>query len=165
MRTDDLGDPHSWRGWDGGEFRVRFVDPYRSPLSDPAAHLCQPIATAEIEEMRQSLTYNTYLDRFVLVGGARGSADDTQGVFYSVSEDLIHWTPRRPLLEAEMTWSYVCGDPDPIAYPSLIDPMSPSRSFDTTGAAMHLYFTKFNMADCQAGTDRDLMRVPVEIFK
>ena len=29
MRTQTLGDPKSWRAWDGEGFNVRFIDPYR----------------------------------------------------------------------------------------------------------------------------------------
>ena len=33
---------------------------------------------------------------------------------------------------------FECGDPDPIAYPSLLDPSSPSRTFETTGRHPYL---------------------------
>jgi hypothetical protein len=51
---------------------------------------------------------------------------------------------------------------NPIAYPSALDPSSPSRNFDTTDGRFYLYYTRFNR---EAGTDldRDLVRVPVTI--
>ena len=37
------GGPGDWRGWDGGGFTVRFADPYREDLADPARHVCAPV--------------------------------------------------------------------------------------------------------------------------
>ena len=77
----------------------------------------------------------------------------------------MEWTPRRLLREAPTTATYRCGGPKPIAYPSLIDPRSRSRSFETTGARAYLYFTRFNYRRCEQTLDRDLVRVPVTISK
>jgi len=51
--------------------------------------------------------------------------------------------------------------------PSLIDPTSTSRSFETIGRHPYLYFTRFNMEywdpnTCWTTLDRDLIRIPVE---
>src|SRR5918995_1235668 len=66
IRTDDPFEPSSWRAWDGRGFGIRFADPYRA--TPGAARPCAPIATPEIAAMHESLTYNTYLDRYLLVG-------------------------------------------------------------------------------------------------
>ena len=51
MRTNRLEDPRSWRAWDGREFSVAFVDPYTAaPGTNPAKHVCAPVAPAEIDE-------------------------------------------------------------------------------------------------------------------
>ncbi len=52
-----------------------------------------------------------------------------------------------------------------VAYPSLLDPTSPSRTFATTDRRPYLYFTLFNHAGCKLGLDRDLVRVPVELAR
>ena len=45
-----------------------------------------------------------------------------------------------------------------MAYPVVLDPLSPSRNFQTVGQRAYLYFTRFN----NFGYDRDLLRVPIE---
>jgi hypothetical protein len=65
-------------------------------------------------------------------------------------------------MEAEAVWTYQCGDPNPIAYPVLLDPNSPSRNFETTGQSVYLYYTRFNYQNCQMNLDRDLIRIPIQ---
>jgi hypothetical protein len=118
--------------------------------------------------MHESLTFNTYLDRFILVGMAKAAGSDggpVRGVYFSLSDDLIHWSPRKLLMRATPIQRLRCGGPKPIAYPSLLDPESRSRTFSTTGRRPYLYFTRFNYAGCKLGLDRDLVRVPVEFTR
>jgi hypothetical protein len=84
------------------------------------------------------------------------------GIYFSTSEDLIDWTPRKLVLRTESRNTYQCGDSDPVAYPSVLDPESKSRNFETTGKRAYLYFTRYNYASCKETLDRDLVRVPVE---
>ena len=165
LRTRDLTDPRSWRAWDGYDFSVRFASPYLTPVG----RFCQPVSKADIGEMDESLTFSTALGRFLLIG-VSSVYDSTQGrpvtgMYYSVSDDLIHWTRRTLLLEASSVHTYQCGGPNPIAYPSVIDPSSPSRSFDTSGARAYLYFTRFHYEDCRQTLNRDLVRVPIAISR
>jgi hypothetical protein len=167
MRTTNLADPKSWRAWNGSSFSTQFIDPYRSSL--PAAeHICQPVGYDEIDKMTESLTFNTWLGAYLLIGSDRQydpTLDrDVYGLYYSTSADLIHWTPRALLMEAETPSTYQCGDEDPIQYPSVLDPNSQSRNFETTGRTMNLYFTRdhFNQY-CVQSLDRDLVKIPIEI--
>jgi hypothetical protein len=43
IRTGNILDPSSWRGWDGKDFTVTLVDPYRGPVDHPQAHVCAPV--------------------------------------------------------------------------------------------------------------------------
>ncbi len=163
MRTDDLANPSSWRAWDGESFSMTFIDPYAQPDTNPNEHICAKLGENGIGILQQSLTYNTYLDRYVLLGL---SADHIGGrevwdIYYSFSENLVDWTHRQLLWEVELNWTWQPGDKAPIGYPTLIDPDSPSLSFDTTDKQVYLYYTKFNAA---SPLDRDLIRVPVEFF-
>ena len=158
IRTKDLGDPGSWRAWSGGSsFAMTFVDPYTSNQA-PAAHLCAPVSrqqpgtcsrTASPTARRQDNGFSS----------ARRSEELTS----RSRRDLLHWTPPKLFLAAQITWNYQCGDPDPIAYPSVIDPKSTSRNFQTVGKTVYLYFTQFHYTDCQQTLDRDLVRVPIQI--
>jgi hypothetical protein len=167
MRTADLRDPGSWHAWDGSGYRVRFANPYESSGTD--GRICAPVSVDEIVGMTQSLTYNTYLDKYVLVspagrpGPARGGV--VWGFYYSTSDDLIDWSERKLIREATLVTSFECGDPNPVFFPSLLDPDSPSRNFETTGQRPYLYFTRFHYKDCHITLNRDLVRVRVRFSK
>ncbi len=166
MRTNNLADPTSWRAWNGTSYSVQFINPYLQPNEPPPNHVCQPVSFAQIQKMHESLTFNTFFNRYLLVGQA-GFYDASQGktiwgIYYSLSDDLINWTQSKLLLEAEAVWTYQCSDPNPIAYPVLLDPNSSSRNFETTGQNVYLYYTKFNYQNCQMNLDRDLIRIPIQ---
>jgi hypothetical protein len=113
-----------------------------------------------------SLTWNTYLDRYLLVGEADGpSSGRAIGIYYSTSTDLIHWSERRLLREVEAPWTFECGDSEPVTNPSVLDPASRSRNFETSGQRPWLYFTRFHYAGCEQTLDRDLVRVPLQLEK
>ena len=169
MRTRHLDRPGSWRAWDGDRFGVRFVDPYRGNVSASDRNLCEPVAHDEIGDMSQSLTYNTYLEKFMLVSPSAQADPRTQrvvnGIYYSLSDDLIHWEPRKLIREAELIQTFKCGDPKPLYYPSVLDPRSKSRNFETVGRTAYLYYTRFNPTACQLAQNRDLVRVKVSFSK
>ena len=167
IRTRHLGEARSWRAWDGSGFNVRFINPYSPRLKNPASHICTPISLQNISVLTQSLTYNTYLRKYLLVGtSVKAPAPGrqvVQGIYYSTSSDLINWSPRRRLVKVVLPPLYKCGDGRPIAYPSLLDPKSSSRNFGTTGRRPYLYFTRFNYRRCRQTLDRDLLRRRVEL--
>lgn len=169
MRTRDPTDPSSWRAWNGESFTHGFRNPYVDTADGTIPEDCEVVSPREIQGMSHSLTYNLYLERFLLVGIARRIDPRTRnvraGIFYSLSEDLIRWKPRRPLLEAEVPWTFDCGDPDPINFPSVIDPLSESRNFETSSRRIYLYFTRIHMQGCRQTGERDLVRVPIEFNK
>ena len=158
FRTKNLADPTSWRAWSGGNsFDMTFVDPY-GPNPDPSAHLCRPLQIGFPADLQpNSLTYSTVAHEWMLVGMAAA------GDYYTLSPDLVHWSTPVLFYRRLITWTYQCGDPDPTAYPSLIDPSSTSMNFTTTGTTAYLYFTVFHYVDCAQTEDRDLVRVPVTI--
>ena len=115
--------------------------------------------------MIESLTWNTYLEQWVLVGISADTIDgrETWGFYYSFSADLIDWTRRQLLMEVEFPWT--ADDPGSdlsYLYPSLLDPKSESLSFETTGETAYLYYTRNN--EGHASLDRDLVRVPVRFM-
>jgi hypothetical protein len=165
FRSTDIANPGSWRAWNGHGFYARMVDPYTTRVPDPAEHVCSPVSVHQIGAMAESLTYNTYLKRYLLVGGSTQTFPGTgpiTGIYFSTSDDLIKWTPRQLVFPAEFRHTYQCGDQNPIAYPSILDPASDSRNFETTGRRGYLYFTRLNYSDCRLTPDRDLIRMPIE---
>ena len=95
--------------------------------------------------LSESLTWSTYLKKWMLVG----SADNADGVsgpgfYYYTSDDLVNWSPAKLLMKGRLPWTYSCGDgPEQIRDPSLLDNDSKSRNFDTVGQRPFLYFTRF----------------------
>lgn len=165
LRTPRVQRPNRWRAWDGEGFDGTFVDPYRSK-SRPHPP-CQPVGRGRIAEMTESLTYNSVLGAYLLVGlappGEESVGAKVPGIYFSISSDLVHWTPRKLVAPAVTPQDYRCSGPFPIAYPSLVDPASPSRTFAVTGARAYLYYTQMHYQDCRKTPDRNLVRVPVEI--
>jgi hypothetical protein len=152
MRTKNPADPSSWRGWSGGRrFEMTFVDPY-GPNPRPEEHLCKRISGDP-----GTVTYNSVARQWIYVVAKVG------GFYYALSPDLITWTKERRFDELTTTWEYQCGDPDPVLYPSLVDPSSTSRNFETSDGRAYVYYTVLHYPDCQQTLDRDLVRVPVTI--
>ncbi len=165
LRTTHIGSPGAWRAWNGHAFAGIFTDPYRSPLG--AGIPCVPIDLGLISQMTESLTYNQTLGRYLLVGlalpGPLSLGPKVTGIYFSTSRDLINWTPRTLVAPAVTVQGYQCGGPSPIAYPSVVDPHSSSRTYATSGRRPYLYFTQFHYTSCHQTADRDLVRVPLEV--
>jgi hypothetical protein len=155
IRTRTLTDPTSWRAWDGKAFTHRFFDPYRSSVY---AGLCETIPDLGLVD---GLVFSTYLHRWVATG--LDARDSKAGVYYRTSKDLVHWSQAILLLETGTIEG--CATPERIAYPTLLDPNSASRTFQTIGRTAYLYYTHWNPVNCSTAYEynRQLVRVPVEV--
>jgi hypothetical protein len=166
MRTNNIDDPRSWRLWDGSGFTRTSVDPYRTPGLNPADHVCQP-ASPHIGTLSESLTWSTYFKKWLLVGawaGPRPAPYPDSGFYYFTSDDLVNWSSAKLVMNGRLPWTYQrCTDREQIRDPSVLDPESESRNFDTTGQRPFIYFTRFQInASCNTSLDRDLIRIPLE---
>ena len=162
MRSEDLADPSSWRAWDGTGYNLPMPSPYDAqgkpaPTGRPA---CTPVSPGTIAGMGGSLTFNTYLERFILVGNGVFSPAGTPvcGSWFSLSTDLLHWSAPQLLMPGKLPYPPCdAGTPEgSLIYPSLIDHGDSDVNFQRTGATPHLYYVRWNQ-----GLDRDLLRVPV----
>jgi hypothetical protein len=165
LRTKRIGSPRAWRAWNGNGFDGVLTNPYKSPPTGGVA--CSPVSQGNIAEMTESLTYSHALGRYLLVGlappGPASVGAKVTGIYFSTSNDLVHWTPRTLVAPAVTVQTYLCGGSPPIAYPSVVDPDSNSRTYATSGRTPFLYFTQFHYTRCHQTPDRDLVRVPLEI--
>jgi hypothetical protein len=164
IRTQTLEDPESWRCWDGEGFNATFIDPYTEENYDPADHICEPVSRDNIEKMHASLTYNKFFNKFLLVG-ATGLYDPyagevVHGFYYSLSDDLINWSPRQLIIKAKLWWTPALPG-DSYGYPSLIDPDDDSMNFEYTDKKVYLYYTRWHVGT-MLDLDRDLVRIPIE---
>ena len=144
MRTRDLSDPS--RGAPGTAPTSRSSSPtpiWRRRSTRPTTSARRSTSTAS-GTITESLTYNTYLKKWMLVGNSdrRPAHSKPPGVYYALSDDLLNWTDVELLMEAEITWARDCVLPDPIKEVSILDPASKSRNFETVGqtrpALLHL---------------------------
>lgn len=164
IRTQNLADPSSWRAWDGTGYNVQFVNPYTESGFDPADHVCQPLDYSRIEKMRGSISYNTYFDKFLLVGSAQLSG--VWGFYYSLSDDLVNWTNRRLIMPGNLQVNPAhSSNADVLAYPSLIDHNDTSRNFEVTGREAYLYYTRWHAPLIYGTWDRDVVRIPIRFNK
>lgn len=160
MRTQTLGDPTSWRAWDGAGFNLQMTSPY----SGPAPASCASVVTPSGPFPQPTLTYNTYLDKYMMLGMAEvgGPTEVVCGFFYALSSDLINWTQARFILANYIPWCCSeCSRSGAIAavYPSVIDHSDITANFERPGQTSYLYYTRPN----DYGLDRDLVRVPMTI--
>jgi hypothetical protein len=167
MRAKNPASPASWKAWDGTGYNVQFIDPYTNP-GPPDTHVCAPISFTQIQRMHESVTLSSYFGKYLLVGTEGfydpGTGKTTYGVWYSTSTDLVNWSQAQLLMEAELPWSYQCGDDNPILYPVVLNPASTDRNFGTTGQKTYLYFTRLNYQNCVLTDDRDLIRIPIQFL-
>jgi len=163
MRTKTLADPSSWRAWDGSGFDLHLASPYVTGTATEACDFLQ-MPDGPLMDTVSSLTYNTYLDRYMAVGiwGDWVDGKLVCGVYLSLSFDLIHWSHIQLITKA-LSWCE--SDPTTpglletvqIGYPSIIDHADSTTNFERPGRTPYLYYTRFN----DGGLDRDLVRVPL----
>jgi Bacterial Ig-like domain (group 2) len=160
MRTQTLGDPTSWRAWDGTAFELQMTDPY----TGAAASICDANQAILLND---SLTFNTYLNQYMLLGLVEDYATSQCGFFFSLSSDLVDWTPEQLVASAYTPSPSNCerpgagGTAGSFAYASIIDPDDTSTNFEKPGRTAYMYYTRFN----DNTENRDLVRVPVIITK
>ncbi len=161
MRTQTLSNPSSWMFWDGSGFTNTPINPYTTPVTNVASHLCQPVSQQNLNKIIGSVTYNNYLGKYIMVGVHQTSnAVADSGFFYSLSDDLINWGPPQLLMTAILPWmpeSQGAGGGQYQLYPVLLEETS-SRNFEVTGQMPYLYYAKKNPNSVEPSLDRDLVR-------
>ena len=142
IRTSNILDAASWRGWDGKDFTVIFADPYRARVVDPAVHICKPVANIDFST---GFNYYELSHLFMATIFTPGeTAYGVAGVYFSTATDFVNWT--KPALALTMNqmlrreppgnWSY--------QYFSLIDPKSSDSSYMTITETPYLYYVRMD---------------------
>jgi hypothetical protein len=161
MRTNTLDDPASWRAWDGSGFNLPLTSPYATEEEVPE---CEPVGPplTTIGDT-SSLTYNTYLERYMWVGVHIGLAtgESICGFHFSLSTDLVHWSELQLVVKVLSSCETNPDTPGvlervQVQYPSIVDHGDSSINFERPGRTPYLYYTRHN-----GGLDRDLVRVPL----
>lgn len=157
IRTSDVFDPSSWRGWDGTGFSVSFVDPYLGPVSHPQEHVYTPVPYMTFVN-----GVYVYQPSNVVVATLWDYWDNelgAPGLYLTSSTDLVHWT--KPALVATLAQISAQDPPGSwlYAYFSLIDPTAPDLNFSIIGDHPYLYYVRLD----NNGQDRVLFRQRITV--
>ena len=162
LRTSNLADPSSWRGWDGKAFAgVPHPTAQRPAIPIPCAH----IAVDQLFDTVQSVNYIPSKGLYIAVSLARlqlaGDSMPISGVYYSTSADLLTWTPvQRLMVLPRVPKQDSMTEAD--SYPVLIDPFSRTRNFETIDSQYPVLTFTVNHLDQGNGTmNRDVVAVPL----
>ena len=73
MRTRNLADPKSWRAWKDGSYSMTWKNPYQVVAMERAEpYVCDAVELSRrSSKMTASLTWNTHLDKFLLIDARR----------------------------------------------------------------------------------------------
>ncbi len=133
---------------------------------NPAAHAGTPVSPLALQWYARSLVALPNGAGYIvsMAGTTLNASDQSQDtVMISPSADLITWSTPVPLINLVGDGATACAA-NPFgyfyAYPSIIDPNSTSRNFNTVGSSAYLYVTRFD--GCPT-TVRDLVRYPFTI--
>lgn len=141
IRTTDLLDPKSWRAWDGKDFTISFVDPYREHTINPERHVCSPVGHGALYSVG-SLAIHQPSGYIVATQFTRDKRFGPPGLYLSASRDLIHWS--HPSLVA--TSGNLAGDDEQgdwtYDFFSLLDTKSPDRNFATTSDTPEIFYVR-----------------------
>jgi hypothetical protein len=142
IRTANITDPGSWRGWDGTKFSVSFVDPYRTGVRNPQNHIYTPVPYMYYVN---AINYYEPLKMFVAtLFDPYNTAYGPEGMYLSISADMVNWSkPSLVVTVAQLrakeqagNWSY--------GYFSLLDPNSNDRNFSTLTNSPYVYYVRFD---------------------
>jgi len=163
MRTDTLSDPSSWRAWDGTGFDLHMQSPY---VTEDPIPLCAILHESFQHSAFATLTFNTYLERYMLLfeGAQIVDSEPVCGFYVALSTDVIHWSDAQLITT---TRDFHCRNPpspeqlEPVWVwlSSIIDHADSTTNFERPGRTPYLYYTRLNE---DGGLDRDLVRVPLK---
>jgi len=159
LRTNDPSRADSWRAWDGSGFNVRLGNPYHEPANQPP-QVCAVIDPDHLRDHIDSLVQQASTGRYL---GLIAFGGPHPGFYATDSSDLLHWSEPRKVMDSAPLIAGECDNRSVLAYPSLLDPHSPSRNYNVVDDTAYVYFTRFHFKNCVGSLDRDLMRVPVTI--
>ena len=159
FRTTNPSDSGAWRAWDGNSFSVRYANPYTSHAKPLACQNIEPFlfpVAAVVHDTRHKLW-------IALFQSAVTGTTPLEGFYYATARDLFHWSAPRLLMAGRTAYSDLCKVGSSIVnYPSILDPTSPSRNFDTIAGRPLLFFDIIAIEGCQTG-QRLLVSRPLKL--
>jgi hypothetical protein len=151
--------PPAWSAWDGRGFGARLD----GSAGEAEQRVCRPLPG--LGSTLASVVTHRPTGQLIAVEAARrrdAAGVERTGIWYRTATEPTHWSPPRLLIELPLLFANHC-EPVVYAYPSLLDPASESRIFDSVGDRPWLYLTELASADCKPSMERRLVRLPLEI--
>jgi hypothetical protein len=159
FQATSLGSGADWRAFTGRSFAARFPDPYSQSLKNET---CQPIAPfpAPVGSVTRHEPTGLWLAVFQAAQGmpdGMGGSYPASGFYAASARDLARWSAPRLILETKTLYDSPCGESIIRAYPSLVDPASTSRNFETTGDEALLTYAEMPVEGCHLRHERRLV--------
>lgn len=161
FRARNVGDASSWAYYDGQTFVPSALDPYKDESDLDKVPPCAPLNN--LPGAIGSLVIHQRTELFVTTMEIEKPGEQDGAVVFSTSADLINWTKPQTITRLPMGNSTQCSDTFRFQYPSLLDPKSPSRNFESVSDDPFLYVTRVHIAKCGMTMDRDLVRMQVKV--
>lgn len=143
--------------WTGSGFADVWSSPYVADVEAPPCRVI-PRLPAPIASVVRHEPSGLFIATLATANGKEGS-----GIYTSLSRDLLSWSEPRRLIEAPVRSNFRCGGPQPLLYPSLIDPRSKSQNFGTIGREGYLFVATYDGSACNLLYNLDLIRYRVTI--
>jgi len=162
MRTADVTSPSSWEYLSSSGSTNNPIDPYPTEPSRPVDYTCFPIEFSKISNMSASITWNSYLGKYILVDYS--SLNGVDGFYYSLSNDLLVWSDRKLLMATTGNKKY---------YPAMIEEtileiggeeILGARNFEVTRRTPYLYFVEW-IDEAGENRNRNLIRKQITFNK
>ena len=152
LRRPVGGGPGDWRAWDGRGLHR----PLRRPLPRGRGRSRRATSARRSRESAapcraSSTRAGTYL-AVTAATRARPDAAERSGIYWTISRDLVHWSPPALLWAAPLLWRRDCAAPAAYAYPALLDGDSASANFETVDDGFWLYLVEMRLGPgCSVG--------------
>lgn len=118
MRTNDLTDPSSWRGWGGDTYNISFVSPYTMEPGTADQHVCTVTNLPNCP--LGSMVWSNYLQMYI--ASMDCSLQSGAQFYYATSTDLINWSTAQPLYGKHNLPANVSSNVTSMSYPVFLDP-------------------------------------------
>jgi hypothetical protein len=158
FRTPDIADPTAWTYLTKNGWQPSSYNPYQS---DSPPTPCEVIS--HLNGITWSLLRREATDEFVALLTVKSSQPDRVDLALATSKDLVNWSRPTPFHTIVAAWNNVCSEPYRYNYPSIIDPASPSRNFETIGKTALLFMSRIHMTKCSQTMWRDAVAYKISI--
>jgi hypothetical protein len=143
--------------WSGSGFEDVWGSPYLDVVRSPPCRII-PRLPAPVASVVRHEPSGRFIAILATANGKQGS-----GIYTSESSDLNRWSEPRRLIDAPVRSNFFCGGPQPLLYPSLIDPRSEDQNFGSIGNDVYLFVATYDGTTCNLLHNLNLVRYRVKM--